>query len=233
MRRRFPCTPSSAWSTTPARAAARRRGLQQALDHGGAVLRQPARSLRAAARALARPCARASRRIRSARARIQCPSFVLGTPHRMGHVHLGARGGRFPRQRRRAAQLGPAGRAQRRACVEIIARRLFGSDVLASWLATHAADARSPDARATQHGSLAGLLLLDLRGSWTWPLRGGDLSAVLDLTNATDRDNQCCEVLRAEPQFAVEVDSWLPTLVNLGFTYRWRSRWPPTGTRAP
>jgi hypothetical protein len=64
---------------------------------------------------------------------------------------------------------------------------------------------------------------LDLRGSWTWALRGGDLSAVLDLTNLTDRDNECCLALRAEPQLVTDVDSWLPTVVNLGFTYRWRS----------
>lgn len=67
-------------------------------------------------------------------------------------------------------------------------------------------------------------LSLDLRGSWTWTLHGGDLSAVLDVTNATNRGNECCVVLRADPQMSADVDDWLPALVNLGFTYRWRNR---------
>lgn len=64
---------------------------------------------------------------------------------------------------------------------------------------------------------------LDLRGSWSWDLRGGDLSAVLDVTNATNRQNECCVLLRADPTLVSDVDSWLPVLVNLGFTYRWHS----------
>ncbi|HUQ10836.1 MAG TPA: TonB-dependent receptor [Steroidobacteraceae bacterium] len=64
---------------------------------------------------------------------------------------------------------------------------------------------------------------LDLRGSWTWQLRDGDLSAVLDVTNATDRRNPCCVVIQAGPQLSPELGDWLPALVNLGFTYRWRS----------
>ena len=35
-------------------------------------------------------------------------------------------------------------------------------------------------------------LTLDLRGSWTWVFDSGDLSAVVDLTNATNRRNECC-----------------------------------------
>jgi outer membrane receptor protein involved in Fe transport len=62
---------------------------------------------------------------------------------------------------------------------------------------------------------------LDLRGSWTWPLGSGELTGVLDMTNATDRHNQCCAVLRADPGFAADVGDWLPALINLGFTYRW------------
>jgi outer membrane receptor protein involved in Fe transport len=68
---------------------------------------------------------------------------------------------------------------------------------------------------------------LDLRGSWTWSFESGDLSAVLDLTNATNRSNECCVVLEVEdnaPALNAEVEHWLPTLVNIGFTYRWRSR---------
>jgi hypothetical protein len=66
---------------------------------------------------------------------------------------------------------------------------------------------------------------LDLRGSWTWALSQGDLSVVLDVTNATDRANECCLILEPTPAsagYVGRVDHWLPTLVNLGFTYRWR-----------
>lgn len=66
---------------------------------------------------------------------------------------------------------------------------------------------------------------LDLRGSWTWVFDSGDLSAVVDLTNATNRRNECCVVLEMEDSQALEaeVDNWLPALINIGFTYRWRS----------
>jgi len=66
---------------------------------------------------------------------------------------------------------------------------------------------------------------IDVRGSWTWVFESGDLSAVLDVTNASDRSNECCVNLRMNQASALEaeVDHWLPTLVNLGITYRWRS----------
>jgi outer membrane receptor protein involved in Fe transport len=67
---------------------------------------------------------------------------------------------------------------------------------------------------------------LDLRGSWTWTFASGDFSVVLDLTNSTNRRNECCVVLEMEenpPRLEAEVDSWLPALINIGFTYRWRS----------
>lgn len=66
---------------------------------------------------------------------------------------------------------------------------------------------------------------LDLRGSWTWRLSRADFSIVVDVTNATNRDNECCLLLEsAETPSTVrgEVDHWLPNLLNLGFTYRWR-----------
>ena len=69
-------------------------------------------------------------------------------------------------------------------------------------------------------------ITLDLRGSWTWTYASGDLTAVLDLTNATNRRNECCLVLEmdeAAPVLAPEVDNWLPAIINIGFTYRWRS----------
>jgi outer membrane receptor protein involved in Fe transport len=66
---------------------------------------------------------------------------------------------------------------------------------------------------------------LDLRGSWTWVFESGDLSAVVELTNATNRPNECCVVLDMEDASALgtEVDNWLPALINIGLTYRWRS----------
>jgi outer membrane receptor protein involved in Fe transport len=66
---------------------------------------------------------------------------------------------------------------------------------------------------------------LDLRGSWTWTFASGDLSAVVDLTNATNRRNECCLILRLDDQsqFAPNIDHWLPAIINIGFTYRWRS----------
>ena len=67
---------------------------------------------------------------------------------------------------------------------------------------------------------------LDLRGSYVWPQKYGDFSLVLEVTNATNRANECCAVLETAPNgaFRSEVDHWLPSIVNLGFSYRWRSR---------
>ena len=67
---------------------------------------------------------------------------------------------------------------------------------------------------------------LDLRGSWTWDYASGDLTAVVDLTNATNRRNECCRVLEMDesaPGLTSGVENWLPTIINLGVTYRWRS----------
>jgi hypothetical protein len=50
------------------------------------------------------------------------------------------------------------------------------------------------------------------------------LSVVLDVTNSTNRDNDCCVILESDEELSsleAEVDHWLPTLVNLGFQYRW------------
>jgi outer membrane receptor protein involved in Fe transport len=64
---------------------------------------------------------------------------------------------------------------------------------------------------------------LDLRGSWTWEFATGDLSVVLDLTNATNRQNECCLVLAQEAAaLGSETEHWLPAIINLGFTYRRR-----------
>jgi outer membrane receptor protein involved in Fe transport len=69
-------------------------------------------------------------------------------------------------------------------------------------------------------------LTLDVRGAWNWTLSRGDLSAVLELTNATSRDNQCCLELSAPqtaPYLQAKIEHWLPIIVNLGVTYRWRN----------
>jgi outer membrane receptor protein involved in Fe transport len=66
---------------------------------------------------------------------------------------------------------------------------------------------------------------LDLRGAWNWPMRGGELSTTLELTNSTNRANRCCSTLDGafpgEP-LLVSTDNWLPLFINLGFVYRWR-----------
>jgi hypothetical protein len=67
---------------------------------------------------------------------------------------------------------------------------------------------------------------LDLRGSWSWQLASGDFSVVLDITNSTNRSNECCLLLETSEETAAiesEVDHWLPTIFNIGFTYRWQS----------
>lgn len=67
---------------------------------------------------------------------------------------------------------------------------------------------------------------LDLRAGWRWQLGRGDLLTTLELTNATNRSNPCCTTLEAAStgQFlTVETEHWLPTIVNLGFAYRWRN----------
>ncbi len=60
---------------------------------------------------------------------------------------------------------------------------------------------------------------------------------VLDVTNATNRGNECCAMLEISEETAAletEVDHWLPTIVNIGFTYRWRSsRLVATGLVGP
>jgi outer membrane receptor protein involved in Fe transport len=66
---------------------------------------------------------------------------------------------------------------------------------------------------------------LDFRGSYTWPLAQGDFSTVLEVTNASNRKNECCASLSATDDGTfIESDTghWLPTILNLGFSYRWR-----------
>ena len=48
---------------------------------------------------------------------------------------------------------------------------------------------------------------------------------VFEVTNATNQNNECCARLSATDDGSfLESDTghWLPTIVNLGVTYRWR-----------
>ena len=67
---------------------------------------------------------------------------------------------------------------------------------------------------------------LDMNAAWTRPVGGGDLTLWADLTNAANRDNECCAHLVAAPlpgeEPAIEGDSWLPRTLNVGVTWRLR-----------
>ncbi|HEU4591658.1 MAG TPA: TonB-dependent receptor [Steroidobacteraceae bacterium] len=67
---------------------------------------------------------------------------------------------------------------------------------------------------------------LDLRASYVWPSARGEFSTVFEVTNATNRANDCCAILKSVGNGSLESDTghWLPTIVNLGFSYRWRER---------
>jgi hypothetical protein len=72
----------------------------------------------------------------------------------------------------------------------------------------------------------ANYLTLDVRGAWTWRFARADLQTTLELTNATNRENPCCTALEESPAGqspVAETEDWLPIIVNLGFTYRWRN----------
>jgi outer membrane receptor protein involved in Fe transport len=74
----------------------------------------------------------------------------------------------------------------------------------------------------------ANYFTLDVSASWTRPLARSDLSIWGELTNGTDRSNQCCVHLRAhagaDGQILAEKNSWLPRTLNVGLTWRVRSR---------
>jgi hypothetical protein len=63
---------------------------------------------------------------------------------------------------------------------------------------------------------------LDLRVTRAFALRRGELSAFLELTNALDRDNECCveyEVGVDEPALELSRLSYLPRVPSLGFVW--------------
>ena len=70
-------------------------------------------------------------------------------------------------------------------------------------------------------------LVVDLRGTWTKPVRGGELFTWFELTNSTDRQNECCVHFAAADsvngQLLTAPDSWLPRTLNLGISWRIRN----------
>ena len=144
---------------------------------------------------------------------------ILRAPVGLGHAELGARRRRLSR-RRRAAQLGPAAGADRRArpgrARASMSRRwragiAAGRARPSSW--SHLTTAHRARSCSAQRNSArwGDFFTLDLRGSYTWPLAHGDLSTVLEVTNATNRDNECCACAVGRPTTAVS-SSPTPTL---------------------
>ncbi len=66
----------------------------------------------------------------------------------------------------------------------------------------------------------------DLSAARTGAFMGGELSTWVEVTNATDRQNACCTHLLAPPSgsttLGAEPNSWLPRMINVGFTWRFR-----------
>ncbi len=70
-------------------------------------------------------------------------------------------------------------------------------------------------------------LSFDARGSWMRPAFGGEMTLFAEITNITDRRNLCCTVLQppqtGSTSLGVDRKAWLPLVLNLGVTWRWRS----------
>ncbi|MEP7245793.1 MAG: TonB-dependent receptor [Gammaproteobacteria bacterium] len=63
---------------------------------------------------------------------------------------------------------------------------------------------------------------VDLRAGWNIPVRGSELATWVEVTNSANRANECC-VRFVGPQTAssmTEPTSWLPRIVNVGFSWR-------------
>ena len=71
----------------------------------------------------------------------------------------------------------------------------------------------------------ANYFTVDLRADWTRALANGQLSTFAEITNGTNRFNECCADLEmalpgsGAPEF--ERNQWLPIVVNLGIAFRW------------
>ncbi len=68
----------------------------------------------------------------------------------------------------------------------------------------------------------------DLSASRTAAFVGGELSTWVEVTNATDRRNACCTHLvgpaPGSTTLGAEENSWLPRMINVGFTWRFRKK---------
>ena len=141
--------------------------------------------------------------IRSERTRGERAQTLFGFAHGLGNAGVVARGGR-PAGGRCTAQLGSADLGQRRAWrgrVRTPASRRSRAGTRAG-RARRSISNRCSCTDGTTH-EWSDYFTLDLRGSWTWAFESGDLSAVVDLTNATDRRNECCVVLEMEDSSAL------------------------------
>ncbi len=82
---------------------------------------------------------------------------------------------------------------------------------------------------ATRNSSRWGnYFTLDMSASWTRPFARSDLAVWAELTNGTDRPNECCVHLLSptatDRRLIPERNSWLPRTLNVGLTWRMRSR---------
>lgn len=66
---------------------------------------------------------------------------------------------------------------------------------------------------------------LDLRASWRRPLASGEFSTFVEITNAADRQNECCTDIDEPDEEGqlplIENSHSLPLIINLGVTFRW------------
>jgi outer membrane receptor protein involved in Fe transport len=110
-----------------------------------------------------------------------------------------------------------------------------GAYSAATLLGWHRGWPRTPFARSVGPAQPAGTLTLgarnsdrwdnyfsvDLRGGWSVPTRYGELATWIEVTNVADRQNECCVRLEP-PDVPMVADSWLPRIVNIGFSWRFR-----------
>lgn len=66
---------------------------------------------------------------------------------------------------------------------------------------------------------------LDLRATWSIPLARGDLTSWTEVTNSSNRQNDCCVGLgsAASGMPVTESSAWLPRIFNAGITWRFHN----------
>ena len=67
---------------------------------------------------------------------------------------------------------------------------------------------------------------LDFRASWTLPFRRSELSTWVELTNSSNRRNECCAAFSSNSiggNTVLDQGYWLPRVLNAGATWRFRS----------